>query len=1545
MLRSMRCISLVGLLLTVVTLSGCPGVTTPGLSVTPLALNFGTGETSKTIRIQNTGGGTLTWAAEVSASAPWLTLEVDEGTKQANMVEGESTTEVDVVTVLLNTTLLAQSSSRNATVSVTSNGGSQDVNIGVSETGPPQLNLSPTSLAFGTTEATMDVAISNGGAEALNWSLTIPDDVPWLSASRTSNTGIIGDTVDTVTFTVDRTGLPGGDYQTTVSVTTNGGDGDILITLSVPPLIVSSDAIDFGSLLQDASRFVNISNPSETIAGVDITTDVAGAATNWLSIADGVDTIDPRTTETIRVDASPAGLVPGVYNGTVTIEAANVNFTHVITVRMEVPGLSVTPDLLEFGEITESQQQSFTLENLTGSPLAYAIDVPTDAPWVLLSSASGTLDTTVTIQLTADPDLIGAGSHEAVLSISFGDSATSPTQSLTVRMSRPEPARLEASPKSILFGTALLERRVALWNVGIGTVNWEIDGSDFPAWLSLDVASGSGLIAAGVATGTVSGEATDEVLLRVDRSMAPAGEFEFSHTFDAVASGDADNTVSITLSMTIARTAAFAIEADDVDDRGISTLAIPVTEDTRTFVVRNEGTGPLNWAFGELPFWITSLDPSQGTLEPNVQQTVTLTVSRDGLFTPGEQEFLEITTNDPERELVLLDVAVAVPPVISITAIPAGGISFADDESAKTLEIANDGDPGTLLNYQVATNQEWLSISPSNGVSEGTSSPIKDFQQHSVTVDRSRLEGAGASARIIISAFLVEDGETVPDPTVPPLEVTVTVEAAPLTIESALPRKRVPSLLRNVVAMRNIRSESIPIPNSRLTEVGDLFRIAEAEVPLELTESNQFLKRDYSANVLILLDFSGSMFASAQEAVDDGQLGDPAALTEDVLKSVYAQSIVDLIDEMPDHFRVGLAVFNDRPTPDGGAIRIVTNTNDGEPDFTRDKVVLGARFSSLIVNDNGATDLLPAIEAGSTRLVREDTNSNLRPFDDADMRALIVVTDGRDTSLERIAETSNAIIAQGVRLFMVGWGSSVEADPIIRLATATGGHYYSTPARDTGLQDPFGVPIRVPEVAELADWCTLDTSDECDQSIANDLSSQVLLSYTALNAQPSVIVTADLTFNDPNDQNTLCLPEQGDITSGVEWRQQDFLAVQGDTRLGQVSLRTEGVDGGSASLVLRADYVPRNITEFTFDIGLMSIETPTVTVTPVPQTAGGLISNWTSSVAGTEYTFASPDGTPIRFSDFGDLLDIQVDGVTQAFDLTLEITDPAYDGSEPETKYITHPTGMTVGGGEFLATSFPAPFFNSRPSPLDLDGTFIVDVDTDTDQVEIDVFNLGGSHVDENGTTDIVTGEYSAEGLVNVGLAWEATIGASDSFLTFTDDSQRSGFVTDYATPSTMVIDLNRDLTPPGEREGEVFVTYGSGSVNSTGVLEPLVVRYTIELPEFDIDVFNTTTQEFEDLPGLFINFEATPDAQDIRVSNAGQSTLQWRVDEDLLPSWLVLSDVGGAATEEFPSVLTISIVRESLPLGNQFADIVFTADFVDPITLTVSAEGVPPAP
>ena len=1523
MLRPLRCIALIGLLLTMATLSGCP-VLAPDLSVTPLALNFGVNENAKVLRIQNRGGGTLTWTAAVSEGAPWLSLELIMG-KQAQTVEGQSTTEIDTVGLNVNRTLLGESTSRQAAVVITSDGGSQTVNVSVSEAGPAELQISPTSLAFGSMATSLEATIGNGGFEALSWSLAIPQDAPWLTASPTQNSSVLTGSADAVTFTVNRTGLPGGDYQAQVAVASNGGSGQITVTMSVPPLIVSTDALDFGSLIEPATRTLTITNPSDAVVGVDLSTVQQGTNVEWFVISNPIVLIDPLDSVTLEVIATPVGLAPAEYTGSITVASPALNFSALVSVRMDVPGFSVTPQTIDFGEITATAQDSFVMENLTDDPLAFSIEIPSGHPWLTASPMTGTLAGTQTVQLTANPLAVDPNAYEAEVTINFGEAGSGLSEVVTVSMSRPEPARLEASPKSIVFGTSLIEKRVAIWNVGIGTVNWRIETAGFPNWLSLTPVDGSG-----VGSGTVSGDATDEVTLRVDRSQFPAGVFEVSHSFTIAGSGDASNNVTISLTATIAQVPVAVIEADDVDDRGNATLTVPIDRESRTLVIRNEGTGTLSWSFGALPNWITSISPSQGSLDANLQQTVTLTVSRTGLSAPGTQELVEVLTNDPNNEVLLLDVSISVPPVISITT-RFTPIGFAEDENLEAFEIANDGDAGTILNYRVVSNQEWLSVSPSNGTSIGTSSPIKDLQPHSVSVDRSLLDGANASGRLIITAYRIENGVAVPDLTVRPVEVLVIVQAAPLTIESAAPGLRVPGLFRNLLMLRNVRTESIPIPNTRLDDIGNLFQIRELETVLELSETNQFLKKNFSANVLVVMDFSGSMLASAEAVAEDGQLGDPAALTEDALKTVYLRAIGSLLDELPANFRVGLGLFNDNAIPESGVVRMITPA-DGEPAFTRDKAVLQARLAGITVRDNGATDFLPAVEEAAMILQQQDLDANLRPFDSADMKAIVMVTDGRDTSLDRITESSTILTGIGARLFVIGWGEQVTAEPIVQLTTASGGHYYSTRARATGLQDPFGVPIRIPLVSELEDWCVLDPADECDESLPNDLGSQVLLCYTTLNQQTSVTVEADLTFNDPNDQNSVCLPEQGEISSGVAYRQLDYTAIQGDNRLGQVSLHTEGISNGEATIVVHADYVPRNIDRFSFGITVTSLESPSVLVTRSPQTAGGLIHNWDTGGAPPTYTFSSPDGEPIRFADFGDLLEIRVTNVTQSFILNFEILDPLYSAGNFETKYMTHPDSILVSAMPFTATSFPAPYFNSRPAPLDVDSDFIVDADSDTDQVEIDVFNLGGSHIPPGATPSPFTGEFSELGVVNVGLFWEAEIDPDSTFLSFQLNTPRSGFATSTFTPSTMYVNLDRSLAPPGEREGLINITYGSGSVNNTGTLDPLRVRYTVENPVFDISE-------------PFINFGFTPDSQEVTLSNVGQSTLFWEVDPSAFPAWLDISSTAGTIGPDETAVFTISIIRANLPEGEQEYTIEFTADFADPITLTVAAEGLPPAP
>lgn len=94
-------------------------------------------------------------------------------------------------------------------------------------TPPAVLSLSKPVLAFysGTTSLTVDV--TNTGAGTLNWQAS--ENAPWLNLSKTSGSLTTG--VDTVTFTVDRTGLLLDSYHSVVTFTSDGGSGSIDVYL------------------------------------------------------------------------------------------------------------------------------------------------------------------------------------------------------------------------------------------------------------------------------------------------------------------------------------------------------------------------------------------------------------------------------------------------------------------------------------------------------------------------------------------------------------------------------------------------------------------------------------------------------------------------------------------------------------------------------------------------------------------------------------------------------------------------------------------------------------------------------------------------------------------------------------------------------------------------------------------------------------------------------------------------------------------------------------------------------------------------------------------------------------------------------------------------------------------------------------------------------------------------------------------------------------------------------------------------------------------
>ncbi len=192
----------------------------PVLSVVPTTLDFGPAQTSMIIQVSNTGSGTLVWTVTESPDKPWIT-----SVSPANG-NGNAT-----VTVTVDRSLLSGNSDT-GTLVVNSNGGIQNVTVAISRD-VPVLGVVPTTLDFGPAQTSLTFQVNNTGNGTLTWTVTENPEKPWI----TSVTPATGTNNQTVTVHVSRTGLSPGSYTGQLSVTSNGGNVDVNVkmTVAAPP--------------------------------------------------------------------------------------------------------------------------------------------------------------------------------------------------------------------------------------------------------------------------------------------------------------------------------------------------------------------------------------------------------------------------------------------------------------------------------------------------------------------------------------------------------------------------------------------------------------------------------------------------------------------------------------------------------------------------------------------------------------------------------------------------------------------------------------------------------------------------------------------------------------------------------------------------------------------------------------------------------------------------------------------------------------------------------------------------------------------------------------------------------------------------------------------------------------------------------------------------------------------------------------------------------------------------------------------------------------
>lgn len=194
----------------------------PAIGASPTSLTFtaqqgGSNPTAQTLNVSNTGGGTLNWSA--SPNNTWLTVSPASGTGNR------------AVTVSPTTGILT-AGSYSATITLSATGAANlTVPVTFTVTAATTVTLSPSTLAFtsaqgGASPASQTIALTNAGG-TVSW--TVSDNASWLNVSPASGSGS-----NTLTATVDTTGLAAGAYIATITVTPTGSAAKtVAVTLTV----------------------------------------------------------------------------------------------------------------------------------------------------------------------------------------------------------------------------------------------------------------------------------------------------------------------------------------------------------------------------------------------------------------------------------------------------------------------------------------------------------------------------------------------------------------------------------------------------------------------------------------------------------------------------------------------------------------------------------------------------------------------------------------------------------------------------------------------------------------------------------------------------------------------------------------------------------------------------------------------------------------------------------------------------------------------------------------------------------------------------------------------------------------------------------------------------------------------------------------------------------------------------------------------------------------------------------------------------------------
>ena len=176
----------------------------------------------------------------------------------------------------------------------------------------PKLSVNKINLDFSDSETELPIEIRNDGKSTLKWEIST--GTKWIKINLTA--GATTKDITSVLISVDRTGLPKGDHNGSINITSNGGTATIKVNMSIKGAVlkVTPSTLDFGEI--ETSKELFISNETE-IGSIAYSIQ---PSVNWIILSSNEGTVDTNT-DKIKVLVNRDGLATNDYNEKLTINA------------------------------------------------------------------------------------------------------------------------------------------------------------------------------------------------------------------------------------------------------------------------------------------------------------------------------------------------------------------------------------------------------------------------------------------------------------------------------------------------------------------------------------------------------------------------------------------------------------------------------------------------------------------------------------------------------------------------------------------------------------------------------------------------------------------------------------------------------------------------------------------------------------------------------------------------------------------------------------------------------------------------------------------------------------------------------------------------------------------------------------------------------------------------------------------------------------------------------------------------------------------------